>query len=49
VEDFDEKLDGKFIKEFLIPYLKDLYKDVAMRSILPGAVKEHKIDKVSFI
>lgn len=37
------------IKEYLLPYLKDLYKDLALRSIAPQAIKEQKVDKVTFI
>ncbi len=41
--------DSRLIKEYLIPYLRDLYKDLTMRSIAPGAVKDHKLDRVAFV
>lgn len=44
LEDYDEDLDAEFVKDELIPYLRDLYKDLLMRSNQP----EH-IDKVTFI
>ena len=34
IEDFDHRLDVKFIEEYLIPYLSDLYKDLALRSFV---------------
>jgi hypothetical protein len=49
VQDFDETLDTQMIKEYLMPYLKDLYKDLSLRSIAPNAIKEQKVDKVTFI
>jgi hypothetical protein len=55
IEDFDEINDSKFIKEYLVPYLSDLYKDLALRSFIStssaaaqaSAIK--KVDKVTFI
>ena len=44
IEDFDESVDKDFIKESFTPYLKDLYKDLLMRS----NQSEH-LDKVTFI
>ena len=44
IEDFDETVDPEFIKKYLTPYLKDLYKDLLMRSSNQTA-----IDKVTFI
>lgn len=44
LEDYDANLDGEFVKEELVPYLRDLYKDLLMRSNQP----EH-VDKVTFI
>lgn len=32
MEDYDANLDADFIKEDLIPYFSDLYKDMLMRS-----------------
>ena len=32
VKDFDSNEDPKFIKEILVPYLRDLFKDLALRS-----------------
>ncbi len=49
VEDYDEALDGKFIRDFLTPYLRDVYKDLSLRSLSPQAIKEKKVDKVTFI
>ena len=44
IEDYDEKIDAAFINESLKPYLKDLFKDLLMRSNQPA-----NIDKVTFI
>ncbi len=49
VEDFDDINDNKFVKEFLGPYFKDLFRDLAMRCISPNAIQEKKLDKVTFI
>jgi hypothetical protein len=49
VEDYDENLDGRFIKDFLTPYLRDVYKDLSLRSLAPQAIKDKKVDKVTFI
>jgi hypothetical protein len=49
VEDYDEQLDGKFVRELMVPYMRDLYKDLALRSLAPAAIKEKKLDKVTFI
>lgn len=32
LEDYDEDLDAEFVKDELVPYLRDLYKDLLMRS-----------------
>ena len=32
IEDFNSKLDQKFIDEWFHPYLKDMYADLKMRS-----------------
>jgi len=44
IEDYDENIDSSFINESLKPYLKDLFKDLLMRSNQP-----ENIDKVTFI
>lgn len=44
LEDYDANLDAEFVKEELVPYLRDLYKDLLMRS----NQAEH-VDKVTFI
>ena len=44
IEDFDAAVDNTFINEELVPYLKDLYRDLMMRSSL-----ENNLDKVTFI
>ena len=44
LEDYDANLDAMFVKDELVPYLRDLYKDMLMRSNQP----EH-VDKVTFI
>lgn len=44
LEDYDADLDAEFVRDELVPYLRDLYKDLLMRSNQP----EH-IDKVTFI
>jgi hypothetical protein len=43
LEDFDHQLDNQFLTGFFLPYLKDLYKDLLMRSSDP-----QNIDKVTF-
>ena len=32
VEDYDANLDADFVKDELVPYFRDLYKDMLMRS-----------------
>ena len=32
LEDYDANLDAEFVKDELVPYLRDLYKDLLMRS-----------------
>jgi hypothetical protein len=56
IEDFDHRLDVKFIEEYLIPYLSDLYKDLALRSFVLASqspeqhqTEERLVDKVTFI
>ena len=49
VEDFDECMDGKFVKEFLMPYFKDVFRDLILRCLCPKAIQEKKLDKVTFI
>lgn len=38
VEDYDDHGDAKFVKEFLTPYFKDLYKDLTLRCFSQNAV-----------
>lgn len=47
MEDFEG--DSKFIKDFLTPYFKDLYKDLILRCLSSAAIQEKKLDKVTFI
>jgi hypothetical protein len=50
VEDFDAHGgDSKFIKDYLQPYFKDLYKDLILRCLSNTAIQEKKLDKVTFI
>ena len=35
VEDFNALEDNKFIKEALIPYFKDLFRDLSLRATQP--------------
>jgi hypothetical protein len=35
VEDYDAKIDPIFVNDYLVPYLKDLHKDLMMRSSNP--------------
>lgn len=49
IEDFDEQLDGKFLREFLAPYFADLYRDLTLRCLTQIAVKEKKLDKITFL
>jgi hypothetical protein len=49
VEDYEEAVDGRFVREYLLPYFKDLYKDLALRSIHPQAIKEQRMDRVAFV
>ena len=44
VEDYDESVDEAFVNENLVPYLKDLYRDLMMRSS-----NQTHLDKVTFI
>ena len=44
LEDYDANVDAEFVREELVPYLTDLYKDLLMRSNQPAHV-----DKVTFI
>lgn len=44
IEDYDAKVDIRFIDQHLKPYFRDLYKDMLIRS----NQKEH-LDKVTFI
>lgn len=48
VEDFDGSTDTKFVKDQLLPYLKDLFKDLHLRcnKDIEG---EKCIDKATFI
>lgn len=32
LEDYDANLDAEFVKDDLVPYMRDLYKDLLMRS-----------------
>ena len=32
LEDYDADLDAEFVRDELVPYLRDLYKDLLMRS-----------------
>lgn len=49
MEDYDNSNDGKFIKEYLLPYFKDLFRDLVLRCLTPAAIQEKKLDKVTFI
>ncbi len=49
MEDYDEQIDGRFVRDFLTPYLRDVYRDLSLRSLAPAAVKEKKVDKVTFV
>ena len=44
IEDYDVNSDPIFVNEHLVPYLRDLYKDLMMRSSNPN-----NLDKVTFI
>jgi len=35
VEDFDHDGDNKFIKESLVPYFRDLFRDLSLRCMSP--------------
>lgn len=48
MEDFDDQTDAKFVKEQLLPYFKDLFKDLHMRC--NKEIEGDKcIDKATFI
>jgi hypothetical protein len=49
IEDFDQDLDSKFIKESLQPYFRDLFRDLSLRCMTNPNSIEKKIDKVTFI
>ena len=42
IEDFDDKIDNDFMKQVAQPYFRDIFHDVAMRSVSPakGADKD---------
>ena len=46
IEGYDPKLDYKLIKETIVPYMKDLFNDLAVRS--SSESEEICIDKVTF-
>ena len=48
VEDYDDN-DTRFVKDFLVPYLKDLFRDLILRCMQPEAISQKKMDKVTFI
>jgi len=51
IEDFDTQEDTKFIKDALIPYFKDLFRDLSLRTMVTpaaGASSTKGIDKVTF-
>lgn len=48
VEDFDHDSDNKFVKDSLVPYFRDLFRDLALRCMAPQGL-EKKVDKVTFI
>ncbi len=37
------------MRDFLTPYLRDVYRDLSLRSLAPAAIKDKKVDKVTFI
>ena len=49
VEDYDEHTDGRFVRDFLCPYFVDLYKDLTLRCLTPAAIKEKKLDRITFL
>ncbi len=42
-------MDGRFVREFLTPYLRDVYRDLSLRSLSSTAQKDKKVDKVTFV
>ena len=48
VEDYDASTDQKFVTNSLVPYFKDLYKDLHLRCQKPSEGEKH-IDKVTFV
>jgi len=36
IEDFDDKIDNDFMKQVAAPYFRDIFHDVAMRSVSPA-------------
>jgi hypothetical protein len=47
IEDFDVTTDTKFINDKLVPYFRDLFRDLALRCHQTSG-GEKKIDKVTF-
>jgi len=47
VEDFDHDTDTKFVKDSLVPYFRDLFRDLALRNMTPQS--DRRLDKVTFI
>jgi hypothetical protein len=48
VEEFDNSTDSKFIKEAMVPYFKDLFKDLSMRCHISTSSKL-VVDKIVFM
>ena len=48
VEEYDAGRDTKFVNNSLVPYFKDLYKDLHLRCQKPSDGEKH-IDKVTFV
>lgn len=49
VEDFDSDTDGRFITEHLVPYLKELYRDLSLRCLQESAIADKKLDQTTLL
>ena len=50
IEDFSEMNgDATLVREYLTPYLRDLYNDLIIRCIQPAAVQAQMLDKITFM
>lgn len=50
VEEFSEESgDAELKKNFVVPYLQDLFQDLMLRSLTPEAIQAQALDKLTFL